>query len=308
MSTRGGVGSEPTMNTEIFAAHRSRLLGIAYGMLGSTMEAEDVVQDAYLRWRDIDSSRIDSPAAYLTTVTTRLAIDVLRSARRRREEYVGPWLPEPLVTAFEADPAEAVAAAEKLSLGLMSALERLSPVERAVMLLREIFDMDYSEIADVVDKSPENCRQIAVRARQRAGDAKRRPARNAETERHVLDAYVAAIKEEDIEQLAAVFAADVVLWTDGGGKVRAARHSLSGAWRVARHLVGVAGQIPEDIEVQIVRCNGEPALLGLSDGVPNGLLVFEIDEGLVTGIRAQLNPDKLAAIKRGDETKNESSS
>ncbi|MGB7860322.1 MAG: sigma-70 family RNA polymerase sigma factor, partial [Acidimicrobiia bacterium] len=158
------------MDARVFEQNRSRLTGIAYGMLGSVMEAEDVVQDAYLRWHGVDPSRVDSPAAYLTTITTRLAIDRLKSAQVRREQYVGPWLPEPIVTSYAPDPAQVVEEAESLSMAMLVALERLNPVERAVLLLRDVFDYDYAEIADVVDKSPANCRQIARRARDKAGD------------------------------------------------------------------------------------------------------------------------------------------
>ncbi len=241
------------MQTHVFEANRSRLVAIAYGMLGSTMEAEDVVQEAYLRWQRVDATSVDSPAAYLTTIVTRLAIDALRSARRRRETYVGPWLPEPLITSFEQDPAEIVAEAERMSLSLMTALERLNPVERAVLLLREVFDMDYAAIADIVDKSPANCRQIATRARERAGDTTRSPRSDAETEQRIIDEYIAALTSGDVDRLADVFAEDVVLWTDGGGHVRAARHLLNGSWRVARHLIGVTHPVPDDLSVERVR-------------------------------------------------------
>ncbi|MGA7270304.1 MAG: sigma-70 family RNA polymerase sigma factor, partial [Acidimicrobiia bacterium] len=174
----------------IFEEHRRRLFGIAYGMLGSVGDAEDIVQEAYLRWAGVDVATIESPAAYLTTITTRLAIDELRSARRLREEYTGPWLPEPLVTYMDPDPADVVVEAEQLSLAMLTAFERLNPVERAVLVLRQVFDLDYSEIADIVDKSPANTRQIAVRARERAGDTTRRHARITADDRRLLSAYL----------------------------------------------------------------------------------------------------------------------
>jgi RNA polymerase sigma-70 factor (ECF subfamily) len=287
------------VHTELFEQHRSRLTGIAYGMLGSLMDAEDVVQDTYLRWAGIDLATVDAPAAFLTTMCTRIAIDRLRSARVRRERYVGPWLPEPIIGSVEPDPADVVGEAESLSLAMLVALERLQPVERAVLLLREVFDYDYTEIADIVDKSPANCRQIAVRARERAGDLSRsRPTSDAENA--IISRYVAAVTAGDVDRLAGIFADDVVLWADGGGKARAARHPLFGATRVARHLVGVQPQTPPGTEVRLVRANGEISILGLLDGTPIGLIVFEVQDDLVIGVRALLNPEKLERLQPAD--------
>jgi len=282
------------MSEEVFEAHRPRLVGIAYGMLGSVMDAEDVVQDAYLRWAGIDPTTVDSPAAFLTTVTTRLAIDRLRSAQHRREAYVGPWLPEPMVTAAD-DPAEVVATAERLSMALLVALERLNPVERAVFLLRDVFDYDYPAIADVVDKSPANCRQIASRARERVGDPSRgRPLESEE--RRLANAYAAAILSRDVAGLARILADDVVLWSDGGGKTRAARHPLAGRDRVAKYLVSVSQQAPDETTAELVAVNGSLGWLATIGGAAMAVITFETAEGLVTGIRVVLNPDKLSHL------------
>jgi len=285
------------VHVDLFEQHRPRLFGVAYGMLGSVMDAEDIVQDAWLRWTAVDVGSVDSPAAYLTTVTTRLAIDRLRSARHRRETYVGPWLPDPLVSETDGDPGDVVAEAEQLSMAMLTALERLDPTERAVLLLREVFDLDYAEIADVVDTSPANCRQIAHRARDHVGDMARNRSHESEVEARLLEAYITAIAADDAEALAAVFADDVVLWSDGGGKARAARHPLAGAARVARFLVGVSAQTPPDATARFVRVNGEPALMGVVDGSPIGVLAFEIADERITAIRAVLNPDKLEHIE-----------
>lgn len=284
------------MTVDIFEQQRPRLTNIAYGMLGSVMEAEDIVQDTYLRWSKVEPSEIQSPEAYLTTITSRLAIDHLRSARNRREQYVGPWLPEPIVGEFESDPADVVADAESLSMAALVALERLNPVERAVLLLRDTFDMDYAEIADIVDKSPANCRQIARRAREKAADTNRPARSDPDTETEILRRYFEAVSAGDVEAMAEIFAEDVVLWSDGGGKARAARHPLYGDVRVARHLIGVAPQAPEGTEVRIVRVNGAPGIMGLLDGRALAVILFEIEDGLVTGIRAVLNPEKLAHL------------
>lgn len=283
------------MDAEIFEKNRGRLESIAYGMLGSVMEAEDIVQDAYLRWAEVDITEIESPPAFLTTVTSRLAIDRLRSAQKRRERYVGPWLPEPIVSAFEPDPADVVVESSALSMAAMAALERLNPVERAVLLLRDVFDLDYSEIANIVDKSPENVRQIARRARDRAGDLQRAPVQS-EVESQLISRYMEAIGKGDLEKLSQIFAEDVLLVSDGGGKARAARHPLHGAHRVARHLIGVSPQAPDGMEVRIVRVNGEPSVMGVFEGQAIGIVTFEIREGLVIAVRASLNPEKLAHL------------
>lgn len=282
------------MNVDVFEAQRPRLAGIAYGMLGSVMDAEDVVQDAYLRWSDIDTATVDSPAAYLTTVVTRLAIDKLRSAQHRRETYVGPWLPEPMITT-SADPADTLAVAERLSMALLVTLERLNPVERAVLLLRDVFDCDYADIADVVDKSPANCRQIASRARERVGDpARSRPLEDEQ--RRLATAYAAAITSGDVDGLARILADDVVLWSDGGGKARAARHLLAGRDRVANFLVSVSQQAPEGTVADLVEINGSMGWLATAGDLVVATISFDIDDALITGIRVVLNPDKLSHL------------
>ncbi len=284
-----------TWETEVFERNRARLTAIAYGMLGSAMEAEDVVQDAYLRWRDVDATEIDSPESYLRTITTRLAIDRLRSARTRRETYVGPWLPEPLMTSFTPDPADVVSEAESITMAALTALEKLNPVERAVLLLREVFDLDYPDIADIVDKSPSNCRQIARRARERAGDLRRQRS-SPEMDSEIISRYLETVGNGDVDGLAAVFADDVVLWADGGGNARAAQHPLFGARRVARHLVGVTPRTPDGTQVRVVRVNGDPAVVGTLDGQVIGAVALEVLDSQVVTVRAILNPDKLAHL------------
>ena len=282
--------------TVTFEANRSRLFGIAYGMLGAVMDAEDVVQDAFVKWSTVDIGRIESPAAYLTTMTTRLSIDRLRSAKHRREIYVGTWLSEPLVTA--PDPEAIVVEAELLSMALLTALERLNPVERAVLLLRDVFDFDYAEISDIVDKSPDNCRQIAVRARQHVGEpARAQPA--TEAGGLLAMAYANAIAGGDVEGLAQMLADDVVLWADGGGKARAALLPMAGVQRVAKYLVAVNKQVPDGLMVGMARVNGAPGFTAHLGRDAFGVVTFEMADGLITGIRVVLNPDKLGHLKRG---------
>lgn len=282
------------MSVEVFERQRGRLTAIAYGVVGSVMEAEDVVQDAWLRWSGVDSEKVEEPAAYLTTVVTRLAIDRLRSARARRERYVGPWLPEPIVREVEDDPADAVAEAETISMALMTALERLNPVERAVFLLREVFDFDYAEIGPIVDRSPDACRQIAARARSRVGDPGRSMPVDPEEESRVVADFVAALASGDVDRLVERLAADAILWSDGGAARRAARHPIHGAPKVAAFLASVLRRgIDQGGTGRLVRANGRLALrLDLADEL-YGIMTFDIADGTITAVKAVINPDKM---------------
>jgi RNA polymerase sigma-70 factor (ECF subfamily) len=278
-----------------FEASRSRLIAVAYGMLGSMMDAEDIVQDAWIRWSSEDRSEIESPPAFLTTMVTRMSIDRLRSAQKRRETHIGPWLPEPIVAG--ADPADIVAEAEQFSLGFLQAMEGLNPVERAVFLLREGFDFDYSEIASIVDRSPDNCRQLASRARGHIAHPPRKAARDLEAERAVVIQALMAVTIGDVEGLVELLASDVVSWSDGGPKRRAARYPVVGAHRVARFLIGLSrnGQKLSPTTF-MVTVNGEPAVQMEVGGERYGVMAFEVVEGRIQGIRNVVNPDKLAYL------------
>jgi RNA polymerase sigma-70 factor, ECF subfamily len=276
---------------EALEGQRGRLLAIAYGMLGSSVEAEDVVQEVFARWHEADRSAVRSPPALLTTMVTRLAIDRLRSAERRRVEYVGPWLPEPLVS--ELDPAEVVSEAEQLSIALLATLERLNPVERAVFLLRDVFDFDYAEVAEIVEKTEPNCRQIGRRARTRVGEPLRRFRPTQEEERELLSTFVAATQGGDVEALTGLLARDAVLWTDGGGKVAAALQPVYGAERIARFLIAIARKAPAGARSRPVRVNGDPGMHTDIASGPAGVLALELAEGEIVGIWIVVNPDKL---------------
>lgn len=282
-----------------FEEQRGRLTAIAYGILGSVMEAEDVVQDAWLRWASTDWEKVDEPAAFLTTVVTRLAIDRLRSASRRRETYVGPWLPEPIVTETGDDPADTVAEAERISMALLVALERLNPLERAVFLLREVFDYDYADIAPIVDRTPTACRQIATRARTRIGDPERAQPVPAEAQQSLVEGFLRALASGEVEDLASRLAADVVLWSDGGGVRRAARHPVHGVDRVSTFLLNIARQGRKDGgRARVAQANGGPALLLEYPGEIYGVMTLDIREGVVTAIRTVINPEKLQHVAR----------
>jgi RNA polymerase sigma-70 factor (ECF subfamily) len=277
---------------EVFEEHRPLLFSIAYRMLGSVMDAEDVMQEAFVRWRR--AGEVRSPKAYLSSVVTRLCIDQLRSARARREEYAGPWLPEPLAVEPAGDPA---VFDETLSMAFLVLLESLSPVERAVFLLREVFDYDYAEISRIVGKSEANCRQIARRARQAV--AARRPRFDPAPEEgeRLVRRFVEACMSGDMEGLLQVMSEDITLWTDGGGRVRAARNPIYGADRVARFLLGVAPKAPPGLRFRFARINDQPGLIGYhADGSPQGVATFDISGGRIAAIRYVINPEKLRSI------------
>lgn len=282
----------------VFERARPRLEAIAYGLLGDAGEAEDATQDAWLRWRAADTSDVREPEAFLVTVVTRLALDRLKSARARRETYVGPWLPEPWALRRLDDPAELVAEAESLSLALLAALERLNPVERAVLLLRDVFDLDYAEVADAVGRTPTTCRQIAKRARERAGDPQPRHAAARADEIRLAEAFAAATDSGSIEQLTALLAADAVSWSDGGGVVKAARKPIHGAGRIALVLSNLRLRLaPPGTSVTATQVNGAPGIRVDVAGV--GLFSvteLEIADGRIVGLRSVSAPAKLARL------------
>jgi RNA polymerase sigma-70 factor, ECF subfamily len=275
---------------------RPYLFSIAYRMLGSVAEAEDVVQDAYLRYEEADVEA-ESPKAYLATVTTRLAIDRLRSARVRREVYPGEWLPEPLVDDEALRHAET---ADSLSLTFLHLLEKLSPVERAVFLLREVLDYPYEEVAEIVGKSPENCRQILTRAHRHVQEGRRRFDVSREERDLIARRFVAAWEEGDTDGLIELLAPDATVYGDGGGKAPSVRVPLVGAERVAKAIVGWGRQAHEHGLVhRPALVNSEPGLIFYEGDRVHWVAAFEIADGVVVAIRSVLNPDKLAHLRSG---------
>jgi RNA polymerase sigma-70 factor (TIGR02957 family) len=294
---RGGVSDEEKLLDEL----RPGSFAIAYRMLGSVTEAEDVVQEALLRVHRTleDGQRIDSPRAFVTTVTTRLAIDELRSARARRESYVGDWLPEPIVTDASDDPARHAEMADSLSVAMLVLLETLSPEQRAVLLLRDVFDYGYDEIARIVGKSEDNVRQLATRARQHVEARRPRFQSTREQRDELARKFFAAAQEGDLGGLEALLADDVVLTGDGGGKVPALARSLHGRNRVARTLFNwlkVGARIP-GATLQPVEVNGGPGGLLLDgEGRLIGVWSLEIEDGYVQSISSVVNPEKLSHL------------
>ncbi|GAA4463081.1 sigma-70 family RNA polymerase sigma factor [Phytohabitans houttuyneae] len=259
-------------------AHRPMLFGLAYRLLGSAHDAEDVLQDAYLRWLGADRAAVAEPRRYLSRIVTHLAMDRLRA--RQAEPYVGPWLPEPL-PAGDVDPAEH---RESLSLAMLHLLERLTPPERAVYVLRTAFDLPYPEIAEILDRTPEDCRQLHHRATGHLPAQRRFTAAPAERER-LLDRFLAAAREGDLAALKRLLAADAVAWSDGGGRVKAARRPIVGADRVARFFAGIYSGVCSVCPVMLA---GEPATI-----VGRHVLTLDVTGGVVTGVYLIGNPDKL---------------
>jgi RNA polymerase sigma-70 factor (ECF subfamily) len=278
---------------ESFLAHRGLLFRLAYRMLGSVAEAEDVVQEAYLRWEAADRARVLNPRAFLARTVTHLCLDHLKSARVQREEYVGPWLPEPLVVDW--DTGVDTTPAEDLSTALMLALERLSPLERAVFLLHDIFEMDFPEIAQLLERSPAACRQLAVRARANLRHERPRFPVSVEEGAAIVSAFNRAAREGDVAALRDLLAENVVLYSDGGGRRAAALRLVSGWQKVARFYAGLArkGLIAPARVQRLAWVNGLPGLVTVEpDGLPQ-CLSLDIRDGRVHAIYVVRNPDKL---------------
>lgn len=279
-----------------FEPHRRHLTGIAYRMLGTLSEAEDVVQDAFLRWHAADRSAVDNPRAFLSRTVTRLCLDLLKSARVRRESYVGSWLPEPVLdsAALAVDAPGELAA--DLSVALLLALERLSPLERAAFLLHDVFDMDYAEVARTLDRNEAACRQLAARARAHVREARPRFAVSDDDGERIAAAFLAAARTGDASKLAGLLAEDAVLWSDGGGKKAAALNPIRGAGRIARFFAGIVDKAPELVSVRRATVNGLPGAVAIeADGSPY-VIAVECRAGRVGAVYILRNPDKLRHI------------
>ncbi|WSQ07598.1 RNA polymerase sigma-70 factor [Streptomyces sp. NBC_01231] len=285
--------------TDVFEAHRPVLQGVAYRMLGRVADAEDVVQDAWLRWSAADRSEVREPRGYLVRVATRLAIDRLRQVKARGETYVGPWLPEPYVTDFTEtvpDTADQVVLADTVSLAVLVVLESLSPLERAVFVLREAFGYPYAEIAAVLDRGEPAVRQLAGRARRHVEERRPRYEVDPAERRDLTERFLAATAEGDLEGLLSLLAPDVRLVGDSGGKSKAPLRVLETADKVARFLVGVAGKGIADPSFRFLELNGGPALLVLSGDKPDSVLQLDVLDGRVQSVYIIRNPDKLQAL------------
>ncbi|MEU1267892.1 RNA polymerase sigma-70 factor [Streptomyces sp. NPDC005799] len=285
--------------TDVFEEHRPVLLGVAYRMLGRVADAEDVVQEAWLRWSGTDRGEVREPRAYLVRITTRLAIDRLRQVKARGETYVGPWLPEPYVTDFGAtvpDTAERAVLADSVSLAVLVVLESLSPLERAVFVLREAFGYPYADIAAMLDRGEPAVRQLAGRARKHVEERRPRYEVDPERRRELTERFLAAAGEGDLDGLLALLAPDVRLVGDSGGKARAPLRVLESADKVGRFLVGAAAKGVPDPSFRIMELNGGPAIVAMSAGKPDSVFQLDVFEGRVQAVYIVRNPDKLRSL------------
>ncbi len=283
---------------ELFARERAPLVRHAYHMLGTMTDAEDVVQDAFVRWHRADRDDVRDPHAFLRATVTHLALDRLRAQKRAREEYIGPWLPEPIIVDESAAPEHVVTIAEDVSFAFLLALERLSPLERAAFLLHDALDVPFAEIAQTLERSEESVRRLASRARRAIHENTPRriappPAIDALRER-----FTAAILSADIERITAILTEDVKFLSDGGGKKPAAINPLHGAEIVARFLGGVATKVPKNAEVRPATINGLPGVLLMVDGAIDGLWAFETRGEKISAVYVSRNPDKLEAVSK----------
>ena len=281
---------------EDFNQHRSQLFAIAYRMLGTVMDAEDMVQETFIRWQQAANQTIKSPKAYLTTIMTRLCIDHLRSAKVQREQYVGPWLPEPIVTSKLADPIALAELSDSLSMAFLVLLERLSPIERAVFLLREVFDYSYEEIGQIVAKSATNCRQIARRSRQHIAFDKSRFQATPQQQERLTYEFTQAFAQGDLQGLLDLLVEDVTAWSDGGGKVVATLKPIQGAPKVARFLRALhrrASKQGWSYQHELVQVNSRPGVIYKIDGAISSVVTLTIVDNQIHTIYFVRNPDKL---------------
>lgn len=281
--------------TTVFQAHRPRLFGVAYRMLGSRADAEDVLQDAWLRWHQADLNAIDSPQAWLVTIVTRLCLDRLRARQHDLETYVGPWLPEPVLTDALPSPELQLELANEVSVAFLAVLERLGPDKRAAFLLKDVFDYDYPEIAQMLGKTESALRQMVHRAREEVKSARPRFTVAEEARERLLEKFIAAAATGDREAVMALLSEDVEFVSDGGGKVYAALKVLRGPERISRLYYSIARSWPA-MEYRLVRVNGETGAMSLNQGRLHAVLSFRVDGDRITGIYVMRNPEKLAGI------------
>jgi RNA polymerase sigma-70 factor (ECF subfamily) len=283
---------------EIFSTLRQRLLGIAYRMLGSASDAEDMLQETFIRWQSSEVA-IESPEAFLVTIITRLCLNHLQSARVKREQYFGQWLPEPVFTAPAADTYPAFEMSESISMAFLFLLERLTPLERAVFLLREVFEYEYAEISRIVEQGEANCRQILRRARQHVRQERPRFVPSQQQQEELIERFLQASAQGDMDGLLSLLSKEIVVYADGGGKTTAVPNPVYGAWNVVRFLLGARRKVlPGDLVRQVMQINGAPALVSYLHGRPHSVLCFNMAGGEIRNIYIVSNPDKLTRLPR----------
>jgi RNA polymerase sigma-70 factor (ECF subfamily) len=287
------------LSPDPFLDVRALLLSISYRMLGSMSEAEDIVQEAYVRWRAAPRETVNSPRAYLSTIVTRLCIDRLRTAKEARETYVGPWLPEPILSAVQPGPEETIELAESLSIAFLVLLESLSPLERAVFLLRRVFEFEYTEIAEVVGRSEAACRQLVSRAARRLGEGASRSPADLARAGELASRFLAACATGDLASLLSLLTDDAVVIADGGGRARAARQPIVGKIKVATYMIGISKMATSITGVVPSTINGRPGFVFLEGARVDSVLALDISSEGIRGVHIVVNPDKLNRIAKG---------
>lgn len=298
VTTQAAQYQQDTQYQQDYQRLRPRLFGIAYRMLGSVADAEDVLQEVWIRWQDYPHEDVENVDAFLTSITTRLAINLNQSARKRRETYVGPWLPEPIDTS--ADPALGAERSEALSLGILVLLEKLTPTQRAAYVLRQAFDYPYDQIGAIIGQTPESSRQLVSRARRLVNNGKRNRV-GTDQHRQLVDTFVAAAKTGDIDELEALFAQDVVSYSDGGDKpgTKAARIPVAGRERVAQFIASFAGHFWTDALIEPVEINGDAAIRLSRDGRTYTIVTITVGADGIDQILWMMNPEKITKLSMG---------
>jgi RNA polymerase sigma-70 factor (ECF subfamily) len=293
--SEGNSGVERPDPARVFDEHRGLLVSVAYRILGSVTDAEDAVQEAWLRWSNVEYSTVEDPRAFLVRVTTRLAIDRLRRAKARRESYVGPWLPEPILT--RQDLSQDVAMAESVSMAMLVVLETLSPLERAVFVLREAFGMPHSEIAEVLGRKEEAVRQLARRARSHVRERRSRFEADQSEQRRVTERFLEAAAGGDLDALIEILAPSVALVADSGGRARAPLRPIYGAYNVARFLLAISSEPLPEGHLHVAQVNGGAGIVATLDGIPVATVVLDVAGGVIQTIHLIANPDKLIGVR-----------
>ena len=291
----------PADPTELFEHHRPALINLAYGMLGRVAPAEDAVQEAYLRWQKQDAGKIQSPEAYLTTIVSRICLDELKSAKNRKQEYIGPDLPEPVITTNIGTPESKYEKQESVSIALLVVLEELTPIQRAVFLLHDVFDYEFATIAGILNKSSSYCRKTAQRARERVRDKEPHYGRKPSGSEELVSTFLQAVENQEPEEIKRYLADEAVLYSDGGGKVTAARKPVTGAHHIAKFLVGIRNTPvarTSDWTAKPAQVNNGPGMIVRLKGRIYSVWAFQVDEGQIRQIYAVLNPDKLRHLEQ----------
>jgi len=284
-------------STDIFESYRPVLFRLAYGMLGRITPAEDAVQEAFFRWQKQDIEQINSPQAFLSTIVSRICLDEIKSARNQKEQYIGPSLPEPFLVAESETPEEKMELAESLSMALLFVLEQLNPVQRAVFILREVFDYDYASIAEIINKSESHCRKIAQRARESVQEKKPRFEKNTTKQRELVKTFTKAMQDGELAEIERMLAEEAIIYSDGGGKVAAARKPVAGAAKIAKFLTGLRKRVSQTLHVEFADVNGEPGIILYLDKQLNSVWSFHIEDDKIQSIYAVLNPEKLKHLR-----------